>query len=101
MSLGWLNFTYWRPIVERAGSNTQWRVDFTAETLANVQALTLIIQGDSDWCFPPPLVAEMQQAIPDAALWVIPNGEHVPILGSRAPRFLEIALAFYRGESLE
>ena len=75
-------------------------VDFTTETLASVQARTLIVQGDSDWCFPPPLVAEMHLAIPEAALWVIPNGEHVPILGSRAPRFLEMALAFYEGEPL-
>jgi pimeloyl-ACP methyl ester carboxylesterase len=76
-------------------------VDFTAEKLAAVQTKTLIVQGDSDWCFPPPLVAEMQQAIPGAALWVIPNGEHVPILSSRAPLFLEMALAFYRGDPLD
>ena len=76
-------------------------VGFTTDMLALVQARTLIVQGDSDWCFPPPLVAEMKQAIPEAALWVIPNGEHVPILGSRAPLFLEMALAFYRGDSLE
>jgi len=76
-------------------------VDFTAEKLADVQTQTLIVQGDSDWCFPPPLVADMQQAIPGSALWVIPNGEHVPILGSRAPRFLEVALAFFKGDALD
>ena len=52
-------------------------------------------------CFPPPLVAGMHQAIPGASLWVIPQGEHVPILGARAPLFLEMAFAFFEGEKLE
>jgi pimeloyl-ACP methyl ester carboxylesterase len=76
-------------------------VGFEKDALSSIRARTLIVQGANDWCFPPPLVAEMHGAIPDADLWVIPNGEHVPILGPRAPLFLEIALAFYAGESLE
>ena len=74
---------------------------FSVETLASVQARTFIVQGDSDWCFPTTQVADMQQAIPDAALWVIPNGEHVPILGHRAPQFLELAMAFFAGNPLD
>jgi pimeloyl-ACP methyl ester carboxylesterase len=74
---------------------TDGDVAFTPELLATVEARTFIVQGDSDWCFPPPLVAEMHQAIPDAILWVIPEGEHVPILGERAPLFLELALEFF------
>jgi len=73
-------------------------VDFSPAKLSSIQAETLIVQGDSDWCFPPTLVAELHKGIPDASLWVIPNGEHVPILGHRAPLFLEQALEFYRGE---
>ena len=72
-------------------------VGFTTDALSAISARTLIVQGDSDWCFPPPLVAEMHRAIPDAALWVIPNGEHVPILGPRAPMFLEVAVEFLSG----
>lgn len=87
---------YLRKLAEVEGD-----MHFTPEALATIQTRTLIAQGDSDWCFPTPLVAGMHQAIPDAALWVIPNGEHVPILGERAPRFLEVALAFYRGEPLD
>lgn len=48
--------------------------------------------------FPILLVAELHQSIPDASLLMIPNGEHVPILGRRAPLFLEQALEFFRGE---
>lgn len=72
-------------------------VGFSVDALPSIQARTLIVQGDSDWCFPPPLVAEMHRAIPDAALWVIPNGEHVPILGPRTPMFLDVALRFFDG----
>lgn len=85
----------------RGLATVEGAVDFTAEKLASVQTRTLIVQGDSDWCFPPPLVAEMHRVIPDAALWVIPNGEHVPILGQRAPRFLEMAMAFFAGNPLD
>jgi pimeloyl-ACP methyl ester carboxylesterase len=76
-------------------------VDFSSETLSSIRAETLIVQGDRDWCFPPPLVADMRQAIPNASLWVIPQGEHVPILGARAPLFLEVAFSFFEGEPLE
>jgi pimeloyl-ACP methyl ester carboxylesterase len=76
-------------------------VGFAREELSSITARTLIVQGDNDWCFPPPLVAEMHRTISDADLWVIPNGEHVPILGPRAAIFLETALKFYKGEPLE
>ena len=76
-------------------------VGFAREDLSSIATRTLIVQGDSDWCFPPPLVAEMHKAMANAVLWVIPNGEHVPILGPRAPIFLESALKFFRGEPLE
>lgn len=76
-------------------------VDFSPEMLSSIRAETFIVQGDSDWCFPPPLVAGMHQAIPGASLWVIPQGEHVPILGARAPLFLEMAFAFFEREKLE
>jgi pimeloyl-ACP methyl ester carboxylesterase len=75
-------------------AETDGDVAFTPELLATVRTRTFIVQGDSDWCFPTPLVAEMHQAIPEATLWVIPGGEHVPILGERAPLFLELALDF-------
>ena len=76
-------------------------VQFSPEMLSSILIPTLIVQGDRDWCFPPPLVAEMHGALPEASLWVIPQGEHVPILGSRAPHFLDVALAFLDGKNLQ
>jgi len=47
-------------------------------------------------------LALLHQAIPDASLWVlIPKGETVPILGARAPLFLERAFAFLQGGRLQ
>jgi pimeloyl-ACP methyl ester carboxylesterase len=40
----------------------------------------------------------MYQAIPGSALWIIPRGGHVPILGARGCEFQEIAIPFLRGE---
>jgi hypothetical protein len=37
---------------------------------------------------------DIYRAIPDSALWVVPNGSHVPIDGSNAERFADIALEF-------
>ncbi|MGW8265227.1 MAG: alpha/beta fold hydrolase [Longimicrobiales bacterium] len=85
----------------RGLASAEGDVDFSAEMLSSIRAKTFIVQGDSDWCFPPPLVAMMHQAIPEASLWVIPQGEHVPILGARAPLFLDMALAFFQGDRLE
>jgi pimeloyl-ACP methyl ester carboxylesterase len=69
-------------------------VTFTPELLATIEAPTFIVHGDSDWCFPPSLAAEMHEAIPNSSLWVIPWGEHVPILGDWAPEFLRLAMEF-------
>lgn len=85
-----------REIVEylRSFAENETDVNFTAGDLATIQAETLIVQGDQDWCFPPSLAAELFQGIPSANLWVIPNGEHVPILGEHASQFLDVALRF-------
>jgi pimeloyl-ACP methyl ester carboxylesterase len=76
-------------------------VAFTPEILGSIQNPTFIVHGDSDWCFPPSMAADMYESLPDADLWVIPNGEHVPILGAWAPQFLDLALGFLRTEDHE
>ena len=35
--------------------------------------------GDHDEYFPIDIPVEMYQAIPESYLWIIPNGEHLPI----------------------
>jgi hypothetical protein len=53
--------------------------------------------GHRDYCFPVSMAVEIYDAIPDAALWVVPGGTHVPIQGRRAAPFAAEALAFLEG----
>ena len=75
-----------------AGNDTD--VAFTPTDFAKITARTLIVYGDRDWCFPTSMAAEIYEAIPEAALWVVPYGPHVPITGPHQARFTETALAF-------
>jgi hypothetical protein len=43
------------------------------------------------------LALEMYEAIPDSYLWVVPNGEHVPITGARAELFQNTVVQFIQG----
>lgn len=67
---------------------------FTPPALSTIRARTLIVHGDRDYCFPTSMAQEIYEAIPDAYLWVVPNGSHVPIQGSEAEPFARNALAF-------
>lgn len=70
---------------------------FTPPHLATIRARTLIVHGDRDYCFPVSLAVEMYEAIPDSYLWVVPNGEHVPITGRRAELFNKTVAEFLEG----
>jgi len=67
---------------------------FTPPLLATIQAPTLVVHGDRDYCFPASMAWDIYQAIPDSALWVVPKGGHVPITGANASRFADITLEF-------
>lgn len=79
-------------------------MNFTPPYLATITARTLLVHGDRDPLYPVNLVLEMYAAIPNAALWVIPNGGHGPVFGEyvgsgeTTKRFAEDALAFLRKE---
>jgi len=73
-------------------------MNFTPPYLSTITARTLIVHGDRDPLYPVQLALEMYAAIPSSYLWVVPNGGHGPIFGDRAPRFVETALAFLRGD---
>jgi pimeloyl-ACP methyl ester carboxylesterase len=66
----------------------------TPPQLANIPAPTLVVHGDRDYCFPASMAWDIYQAIPNSALWVVPNGGHVPITGNNADRFADIVLEF-------
>jgi pimeloyl-ACP methyl ester carboxylesterase len=54
--------------------------------------------GDRDHFFPVSIPVEMYSAIPNAYLWIVPNGDHVPIMDERAEAFTRTVLEFLGGE---
>jgi len=68
-------------------------MNFTAESLSTIEARTLIVHGDRDQFFPVEIAVSMFRAIPQAELWIIPGGDHVPVFDSRIP-FTSTALRF-------
>ena len=71
---------------------------FTPPALAEIQARTLIVTGDRDPLYPLEIFVDMYRAIPRAALWVIPNGGHLPLFGAVRPELARTALAFLRDD---
>ena len=59
-----------------------------------ITARTLVVHGDRDNFFPVEIAVSIYSSIPDAALWIIPNGDHVPIYDSLVP-LTSTALRFH------
>lgn len=70
-------------------------VNFTPQILATITAKALIIHGDRDNFFPVEIAVEIYRSIPNAALWIVPEGDHVPIYNPTTP-FTTIALRFLK-----
>jgi pimeloyl-ACP methyl ester carboxylesterase len=81
----------------RAFADDRDDMNFTAATLSRITARTLIVHGDRDPLYPAELAVELLRGIPNAALWVVPNGGHGPIFGEQAAPFVAMATAFLRG----
>ncbi|MFZ6769889.1 alpha/beta fold hydrolase [Undibacterium sp. Di26W] len=71
-------------------------MNFTAQSLSTITARTLVVHGDRDVFFPVEIPVNIYRSIPDAALWIIPGGDHVPIYDSAVP-FTATALRFLDG----
>ena len=71
-------------------------MNFTAQSLSTITARTLVVHGDRDRFFPVEIPVSIYRSIPDAALWIIPGGDHVPIYDSTVP-FTSTALRFLDG----
>jgi len=69
-------------------------MNFTRPYLSTITAKTLIVHGDRDPFFPVLIPIEIHAAIPNSALWIIPNGDHVELLTGREPEFKQIVLNF-------
>lgn len=75
------------------GDNTD-DVNFSAARLSTIRARTLIVHGDRDRLFPVEIPFEMYRGIPNSELWIVPGGDHNPILGDRKPEFLRVTREF-------
>jgi pimeloyl-ACP methyl ester carboxylesterase len=69
-------------------------MNFTPPLLSTITARTLIVYGDRDPLYPVEIALEMYRAIPNASLWVVPNGGHGPIFGDFSEHFSRTAVAF-------
>jgi pimeloyl-ACP methyl ester carboxylesterase len=67
---------------------------FTSAQLGSIRARTLIVTGDRDALYPLEIFVDQYRAIPDAALYVIPEGGHDAIFRAARPDFVRTALAF-------
>ena len=70
---------------------------FTPPQLATIRARALIVTGDRDPLYPLELFVDQYRSIPNAALYVIPNGGHDAIFRAARPDFVRTALAFLVG----
>jgi pimeloyl-ACP methyl ester carboxylesterase len=68
-------------------------MNFTAQILSTITARTLVVHGDRDRFFPVDIPVSIYNSIPDAELWIIPGGDHVPIYDSTVP-FTSTVLRF-------
>jgi len=71
-------------------------MNFTAQSLSTITARTLVVHGDRDNFFPVEIPVNIHRSIPDATLWIISGGGHVPIYDSTVP-FTSTALRFLDG----
>ena len=70
-------------------------MNFTGSVLSTITARTLIVHGDRDPLYPVELAVELLRSIPNAQLWVVPNGGHGPIFGDQAAPFIQVAKKFF------
>lgn len=68
-------------------------MNFTTQSLSTITARTLVVHGDRDNFFPVEIPVNIYRSIPNAALWIIPGGDHVPIYDPTIP-FTATALQF-------
>lgn len=70
-------------------------INFTESDLAKITAKTLLIQGDHDFLYPIDITIDMFKSIPNAALWIVPNAGHVPLIENEIEHFYKITNTFF------
>jgi pimeloyl-ACP methyl ester carboxylesterase len=80
---------------QRGMNNSHDDMNFTPASLAKITASTLVVYGDRDFLYPVEMGVELYRAIPQSALWVVPDGSHVPIFLDGADLFVRMTRAFF------
>ena len=70
-------------------------VNFDQHSLSKIQAHTLIVHGEKDVFFPTDIARNLNHSIPNSELWLIPDGEHVPIF-DHLQTFIQRVQAFFK-----
>jgi len=88
----------WKTVIQRvARAFESNQSDHSLESLAKLQAKTLIVVGDRDPIVPLERALEMHRTIPDAALWVMPSTTHITATNTwRRQAFADEVLRFLR-----
>ena len=68
-------------------------MNLSVSDLSKVRARTLVVHGDRDRFFPVEIPLSIYRSIPDAELWIVPGGDHVPIYDPAVP-FISTTLQF-------
>ena len=74
-------------------------MNFTEPYLGTITARTLIVHGDRDEFFPAEIPLAMYRGIPGSALWIVPDGGHIPIFGEWAEAFRREVTRFLAAEA--
>lgn len=76
-------------------------MNFTSAYLTQIKCPTLIIHGDRDAYFPIDIPVDAYKAIPNAFLWIVPNGGHLPNFKNLwSDKFLEVSKLFLSDRGL-
>lgn len=79
-------------------ADTDDDMNFTEAMLATITARTLVVHGEADRFFSTEIARVLARSIPNAELWLIPGGEHVPVFDRSVP-FTARALRFLSTKS--
>lgn len=60
-------------------ADSEGDVSLSTSALASIEARTLLVSGDRDPLYPPEIALRLYRSIPRAALWIVPEGGHVPV----------------------
>jgi len=75
-----LNPENWPILIEKEMDLAKREPNFTLDQLKTIECPSLIIDGENEHLYPIKVIQDMTEAIPDARLELIPNGNHLVLM---------------------